>query len=146
MWQYQNTDELYHYKYIRRYKKNGKWRYVYDDSEYKRKSKEAENALNAANRIGKKGFVNNEGYYETSKYSKYGVGESSRRSTSKKRTPIDAAKENAQNVYLDTWTKHQIQKIKDIPKRIYSRGLSFTSAILEKIDDKKRNKKKKQII
>ena len=36
MWQYNNTiypdDELYHWKYIRKYKKNGKWRYVYKNN------------------------------------------------------------------------------------------------------------------
>ena len=41
MWQYNNTiypdDELYHWKYIRKYKKNGKWRYVYKDNKNKKR-------------------------------------------------------------------------------------------------------------
>lgn len=28
------NEELYHWKYIRKYKKNGKWRYVYPDDKY----------------------------------------------------------------------------------------------------------------
>lgn len=43
MWQYNNTiypdDELYHWKYIRKYKKNGKWRYVYPNDKYGIKEK-----------------------------------------------------------------------------------------------------------
>lgn len=38
MWEYNYTprpDELYHWKYIKRYKKNGKWRYVYDKKKLK---------------------------------------------------------------------------------------------------------------
>lgn len=30
MWQYQYPDELYHWKYIKKKKVNGKWRYYYD--------------------------------------------------------------------------------------------------------------------
>lgn len=43
MWQYNNTiypdDELCHWKYIRKYKKNGKWRYVYPNDKYGIKEK-----------------------------------------------------------------------------------------------------------
>jgi hypothetical protein len=38
MWQYQYTDELYHWKYISKKRVNGKWRYVYYidlDNKYK---------------------------------------------------------------------------------------------------------------
>ena len=42
MWQYNNTtypDELYHWKYSRKYKKNGKWRYAYPNDKYGIKEK-----------------------------------------------------------------------------------------------------------
>ena len=42
MWQYNNAtypDELYHWKYIKKYKKNGKWRYVYPNDKYGIKEK-----------------------------------------------------------------------------------------------------------
>lgn len=36
MWQYQYADELYHWKYIKKLKKNGKWRYYYDMESFKK--------------------------------------------------------------------------------------------------------------
>lgn len=36
MWQYQYTDELYHWKYVKKIKQNGKWRYYYDIDSFKK--------------------------------------------------------------------------------------------------------------
>lgn len=49
MWQYQYSDELYHWKYIKREKVNGKWKYYYDEdlnNAYK-SGKQSEIAINA---------------------------------------------------------------------------------------------------
>lgn len=39
-----NDDELMHWKYVKKKRVNGKWRYYYDDSEYKNAKKEHDQA------------------------------------------------------------------------------------------------------
>lgn len=163
MWQYQNTDELYHinmyknnskklnhelyhsdiylgkdysdgikhYKYIRKYQKNGKTYYVYNNTEEKLNDLKAKAALKTINSIGKNGYIDSNGNHKTYSTKNGIIYTVSERYTSKKRGVEDAAKEKASNIARDIIMKHKIQKIKDIPRKIHAKGLHYISKALK---------------
>ena len=138
------SDGIKHYKYIRKYQKNGKTYYVYDNTEEKLNDLKAQAALKTVNAIGKDGYINSNGKrktYSTKNGIIYNVSE---RYTSKKRGIGDAAKEKASNAASDIIMKHKIQKIKDIPRKIHAKGLAAISKVMMYIDDMKAGRKKKK--
>lgn len=134
MWQYQYTDELYHYKYIRKYNKNGHTYYIRDNKEEKLHDAAAKAALATANKIGEKGYINSKGYHVTNKIHDNMITNTHTQSTQLKRqTAIDKAKELVYNKASSIVYNHSKQKIKDIPKKIFAIGLSTVSSIIKKI-------------
>ena len=155
MWKYRNTSEMYlnnnnhvyhsdtylgedfsdglkHYKYIRKYQKNGHTYYVYDDSEAKNVEKKISVGLNTK-------FVDKNGWSVNSSYKTgkaLGAGHSETRSKilnapQEKQKPSDIIKEKAYNKSLEKLKKHSVQKLKDIPRKIHAKGLSLVSGFLK---------------
>ena len=144
------SDGIRHYKYIRKYQKNGKTYYVYDNSQEKLGDLKAKAALNIANKIGERGYIDKEGYTVHNKFDKNGITSKSRRymilagpGSEKKRTSKDILLEKAQKKTMDIVYNHSKQKIKDIPKKIIAKGISAIFKTKMKIDDIINNIKKK---
>lgn len=61
MWEYTYADELYHWKYIKKLKKNGKWRYYYDMESFKKDATEKiDSVINDPDNIYDINFMNYE--------------------------------------------------------------------------------------
>jgi len=127
------TAYLKHYKYIRKYQKNGHTYYVYDDAESKIRDKIYNNTI-------EKSMKSENGYSYTNKYGQYTthkrLGKTTTNTTTLggksshyRQTTADKAKETFYNNYQ----KHKVQKLKDIPRKIHAKGLSFISNILRRI-------------
>ena len=127
------SDGIKHYKYLKKVKSaSGKWRYIYDESDLKN----VENNINTINKAitNKDGYIkytNAKGDYVSKKgnttITVYGNG---------KQTNKDKFKERAITEIDKMTKKHKTQKIKDIPKRIISRGIGFVNKILLNIENK----------
>lgn len=122
------SPNLMHYKYLRKEYRNGHTYYIYDDSELKR----AETVAKVANNVTKKGYWDGN-THTSSYYTKDGyrvtlssnIGGSSRKNT--KQDEQDKKNYKMAYAYVE---KHRKQKLKDIPKRIFSRAVSFMSKVL----------------
>ena len=131
------SDGIYHYKYIRKEVKNGHTYYIYDESEAKAMDKLAKRAKKERadlTYVDKRGTLHSPAYDE----------DSGRRYQIKAKLDKDIAKkfyksdENIQarlnaSVYNSVINRHKMQKIKDIPKKIYARGLATVSKIIKSI-------------
>lgn len=119
---------LVHYKYLRKEVRNGHTYYIYDDSESKMGDKISEKA----NKVLKKGYWDGN-THTSSYYNKDGsrvtlstsIGGSSRKNTEK-----DIRDQKNYKRAESFIKKHAKQKLKDIPKKIASRGVAFVSKII----------------
>lgn len=131
------SDGIYHYKYIRKEIKNGHTYYIYDETEAKnmdRLAKQAKEERDGLTYVDKKGYLHAPGYND---YSKKPL-------KIKAKLDKDIAKEAYKDeenqrarvqvsVYNSVINRHKMQKIKDIPKKIYARGLATVSKIIKSI-------------
>lgn len=155
MWKYKNTNEMFeqnknqlchsdvylgkdfsdglkHYKYLRKYKKNGHTYYIYDESELNAHEKMAEAA---ANYVNKTEYQDSRGYTVKHKIDKRGNGYTwkfgSSFSSPKEYTAKERAKEKAVNLSLEYIQKHNKQRMKDIPRRVHAKGIASISRMLK---------------
>jgi hypothetical protein len=126
------SDGIKHYKYIRKYQKNGHTYYVYDDSEAKRVENNISRGLNTE-------FVDKDGWHVTSRYEKgqpFGSGHSIFKTKilnmpQTKQSPNDRIKETLYKNSEKRLQEYSVQRLKDIPRRIHARGLSLVSGFLK---------------
>lgn len=177
MWQYQNTDELYHsnmykninrksesklyhsdvylgkdfsdgikhYKYLRKYVKNGRTYYIYDNSQEKLNDIKSNIARSIGNQIGKKGYYDDDMYKVKKTKNDKGLVDTwkIRFGSGKKPTKKDKFKKKTQDKMFSIVDKHAEQKIKDTPKKILAKGISAVFKTKMKIDDSIDNVKNK---
>lgn len=128
-----SENELRHYKYLKKVKSpSGKWRYIYDESELKR----AEAAINATEKAlsdkdGDMTYVDSVGRTVTKTKSGLTITTGS---LGYKQTAKDKIKESAVKNFEKRKEQHKNQKIKDIPKRIISRGIGAINKMLYNIE------------
>lgn len=130
-----SENELRHYKYLKKVRSpSGKYRYIYDESELKRE----QSAISAADKAlrdknGDIEYTNSKGQtvIKTKKGQTItsGFGDSSY-----KQSPKDKIKEVAVTNLEKKKKKHSSQKVKDIPKRLISRGIGTVNKILYDIE------------
>lgn len=123
------SPNLMHYKYLRKERRNGRWYYVYDDSEYR----QAEKASDMAKQIMKRGYGGPD--FHISKEYKGLIGTTTGHSWNTyggrdKKTLQERIDKKVFDYAERFYKNHQKQKIKDIPKRIFSRAVSFVSKVL----------------
>lgn len=128
-----SENELRHYKYLKKVKSpSGKWRYIYDESELKRE----EAAISAAdkalrNKDGDMKYVDSAGRTVIKTKSGLTITTSS---LGYKQSAKDKIKESAVKNFEKRKEQHKNQKIKDIPKRIISRGIGAVNKMLYNIE------------
>ena len=128
-----SENELRHYKYLKKVRSpSGKYRYIYDESELKRE----QSAINAADKAlrdknGDIEYTNSKG--QTVIKTKSGLTITSG-SFGSKQSPKDKIKEVAVTNLEKKKKKHSSQKVKDIPKRLISRGIGAVNKILYNIE------------
>lgn len=128
------SDGIKHWKYLRKYKKNGHTYYVYDETEEKLNKAAADVALKTANYIGETGYVNSKGQYVKTKIDNNMLTSSSRiLGTKNKQSLIEKANEDIFNKAVERITKYKVEQIKNIPKKIISKGVAKVSSILKKL-------------
>jgi len=122
------TAYLKHYKYIRKYQKNGHTYYVYDDAESKLRDKVYKNTI-------EKSMKSEKGYSYTNKYGQYTTHKTTNTYTIGGMKPYykQSTTDKAKEAFYNSYRKHNIQKLKDIPRKIHAKGLSFISNILRRI-------------
>lgn len=111
---------LVHYKYLRKEIKNGHTYYIYDDSELKKARDAKDKAMNT--------YKNTE-YVDKDRWSNKG----SQRwmfGNGKDQTLKDKINERRVKKATKTITDYYKQRIKDIPRKIHARGVSFVSNII----------------
>lgn len=165
MWKYTHTDEMYHsltnnskelfhsdiylgqeysdglkhYRYLKKVKSpSGKWRYIYDESELKAEEKKIK-ALSKT----RDALRDEDGYYHyvdkngDSVYKKddttIKVGSLS---SNRKQSAKDKAKEKLYYEVDKRDKKHRKQKLKDIPKRVVSKGIGAVNKFLYNTEKK----------
>jgi len=142
------SDGIKHYKYIRKYQKNGRTYYVYDNTQEKLNDIKSNAARSIGNRIGKKGYRDDDGYKVHKTYNKNGSVETWKirfsSDKNKKATKKDKINKNIQDKMFSIVNKHAAQKLKDIPKKIIAKGISAIFKTKMKIDDSIDNIKKKK--
>lgn len=122
------SDGIKHYKYLRKYNKNGHTYYIYDESQLKR----AEAKARAANEITRKGYWDGN-THTSSYYTKDGSHVTMRTSIGGR--PMKNTKKNIRDKqnYMKAESyikKHATQKLKDIPRRIHARGIAAVSRFI----------------
>lgn len=165
MWKYTHTDEMYHslvngrelihsdvylgqeysdgfkhYRYLKKIKSpSGKWRYIYDESELKAEEKKI-NALKKSrdalrDKDGDYSYVNKDGdsVIKTKDGATITVGSLS---ANRKQSAKDKAKEKLYYEVDKKDKKHRKQKLKDIPKRVVSRGIGAVNKFLYNAEKK----------
>lgn len=126
-------NELRHYKYLKKVRSpSGKYRYIYDESELKR-NEAAISATDKAlrNKDGDIEYVDSAG--RTVIKTKSGLTITSG-SFGSKQSAKDKIKESAVANLEKKKKKHSSQKVKDIPKRLISRGIGAVNKILYNIE------------
>lgn len=134
------SNGLYHYKYLKKVKSpSGKWRYIYDESELKKAEKEIQDLKTARKNMPDKdgyiSYINKDGDY-VSKNPK--TGSSIKVYDNRKQTKQDKFKENIDSNIKKKEKAHARQKIKDIPKRVISKGISFVNKTIMKLEKRRR--------
>ncbi|MBR6640916.1 MAG: hypothetical protein IKL08_01790 [Clostridia bacterium] len=125
------SDGIKHYKYLKKIKTNsGKWRYIYDETELKKAQGEID-ALKKArgmmlNKNGALEYINKDGNY----VAKFPSGSSTTIYGKNKQTTADKYKEKLDNTINKKEHAYATQKLKDVPKRVISRGISFVYDML----------------
>ena len=125
------SPNLVHYKYLRKEIRNGHTYYIYDDSELKR----AEKVNDFAKKRLEKGYYD-DGTYTSKTYNKNGTFTTTGHSyvrldgTVRKNSVKDRLDKKIFQASEKYVVQHRKQKIKDIPKRIFSRAVSAVSKIL----------------
>ena len=128
-----SENELRHYKYLKKVRSpSGKYRYIYDESELKRE----QSAISAADKAlrdknGDIEYTNSKG--QTVIKTKSGLTITSG-SFVAKQSAKDKIKESAVTNLEKKKKKHSSQKVKDIPKRLISRGIGAVNKILYDIE------------
>ena len=143
MWRYNYTDyygvsnsndELKHYKYLSKYKKNGKTYYIYDDTEYKLPKRLSDVSKKVGDRIYETGYVDKDGYKVKKIHGRVNEFSKSRSNLNNKRTKVDELKEAWIKKSYDVVKKHKMQVLKDVPKIAFSKGLAAISSFKYKFD------------
>lgn len=117
------SSNLMHYKYLRKEVRNGHTYYIYDDSEM-RKAQQAKNKAMDTYKNTK--YVDKEGWYNKgSNRWRFGGGE--------KQTLKDKINEKRVKKASNTILSYYKQRIKDIPRKIHARGVSFVSNLIRLI-------------
>ena len=143
------SDGFIHYKYLKKVKSaNGKWRYIYDESEEKNMQKDINNEYNKiADKDGKVRYVGKD-YIRVSgtlkKKDRRNAITDLANFTLGGQTSKDKVKEIRYNRVLEAQKIHNKQKIKDIPKKILSKGIGVVGNALLKLDSGIAKLKKKQ--
>lgn len=141
------SDGFKHYKYLKKVKSaNGKWRYIYDESEEKNMQK----AINKEYKqiSDKDGNVryrdaNNKIVTKNMKSDFKLTNALTLPEVLGKRTSSDKVKEIRLNRVREAQKIHNKQKMKDIPKKILAKGVGAVGNLLMKIDSKIAAKKPK---
>lgn len=129
-----SENELRHYKYLKKVRSpSGKYRYIYDESELKREQA----AINAADKAlrdknGDIKYTNANG--QTVIKTKKGLTITTGSVFGHKQSVKDKIKEAAVTNLEKKKNKHSSQKVKDIPKRLISRGIGAVNKILYNIE------------
>lgn len=128
------SDGIRHYKYLKKIKtSSGKWRYIYDESELKKAQKEIDRLKGVRTKLSDKDgylrYIDKDGnsVYKKDNITMTFYGNS-------KRTKADEYKEGLDNKIRKKETMHARQKVKDIPKRLISRGIGAVSKLLMNIE------------
>ena len=155
MWKYTPTDELFtkkennslyhsdvylgedfsdgfkHYKYLRKYVKNGHTYYVYDESQLKAHERKYEKAADYINNTSYKDEHGDITFHRVD--TKTGTRSTTRIGalSNSPRTQKDIDTEKKVNRALDYMEKHSKQKIKDIPRRIHAKGIAAISRMIK---------------
>lgn len=122
-----SDDELYHWKYIRREKKNGRWVYYYDDKEGAKHEAAVKQARTDATRA----------YAEKQKLYSKSAGV-----TSKQRADASAKEEKYRNQLGVLLKARKRQKVVSIPRRAVANGAVAVANMVSYLT-RKRNRKKK---
>lgn len=139
------SDGLKHYKYLKKVKSaNGKWRYIYDETELKVNEAISKNVINKSRSNEGYEFKDSTGATNIHKIKGNGiltsgshVKISSAFTKPENQTKVDKIKEKQFNVYQN----HYKQKVKDIPKRIVAKGAGIVGKALLEMDKKIAKKK-----
>lgn len=136
-----NTDELKHWKYLKREKKNGKWRYYYSDKEYataKKQHRFARDIYGEANAENKKYRQNVKSVHK--EFESDGFVDYTEKTQLGK---IDKmlADHNAQTAKIGKWYVEQSFKyakiqIKSLPRRLIAKGASAVANLFESVKKK----------
>lgn len=117
------SSNLMHYKYLRKEIRNGHTYYIYDDSEMRKAQKEKNKAIDV--------YKNTE-YVDKNRWSNKG----SHRwmlNGGKDQTLKDKINEKRVKKATKTIASYYKQRIKDIPRKIHARGVSFISNLIRLI-------------
>lgn len=130
------SDGLKHYKYLKKVRtSSGKWRYIYDETELKKAESEINNLKKVRDKLkNKDGYLKYVDKNGNTVYKKDGSTLTMRGNN--KQTAADKVKESINDKIASLEKKHAKQKIKDIPKRIVSRGIGFVSNFLDNLKKK----------
>lgn len=133
------SDGIRHYKYLKKIKtSSGKWRYIYDESELKNEQKKIDALKKVRTKLSDKDgylhYVNKDGN-SVSQYTRPDGNHSiSTIHGGYKQTKSDKYKEKLHNTIETKERAHARQKVKDIPKRLISRGIGAVSKLLMNIE------------
>ena len=132
------SDGLHHYKYVKRYKKNGKWRYIYDymltGKGYKREAEEA-----SKRKISKSNEAFNYSQKAASSPNKplnYGNSVRRRKYYSAKADAAKAAANRQEDKYYNATDNYYNKSLAGISKKTISRGRNMVAKILADLANK----------
>lgn len=128
------SDGIKHYKYLKKVKSSsGKWRYIYDESEMRNEEKKIELLKKTvSDENGNIRYINSQGDHVT----RFKDGATGTVYGSSKQSNKDKLTEKAVTEIDKMTKKHNTQKLKDIPKRIISRGIGFINKLIMDLEKK----------
>lgn len=148
-----SEDELMHFKYISKKKVNGKWRYVYDQSELDKEGANAKKQVLNAHGKAAAAYRNQGYYYITDDYGTtkelqntkaYKDTEKMLKEQKHNRSALDVIKESKEDLKRArrAETKYNLKKISSAPARAISKAIAKVGNIL--LDAKAKSSKKKK--